>query len=85
MGYFDFDFSRCLDSKRSTSDYIFTLAKGALISWKSVKQILIVSFTMEVEFIACFGIKSWDMAIELFLSAACKNHLLLEGKLDFLF
>ncbi|RVW75186.1 Retrovirus-related Pol polyprotein from transposon TNT 1-94 [Vitis vinifera] len=39
--------------RRSTSGYIFMLAGGA-ISWKSVKQTLIASSTMEAEFIACY-------------------------------
>ncbi|RVX00844.1 Retrovirus-related Pol polyprotein from transposon TNT 1-94 [Vitis vinifera] len=39
--------------RRSTSSYIFMLAGGA-VSWKRVKQTLIVSSTMEVEFIACY-------------------------------
>lgn len=37
IGYFDSDFARCPDSKRSTSGYIFLLA-GRAISWKSSKQ-----------------------------------------------
>ncbi|XP_040864986.1 secreted RxLR effector protein 161-like [Glycine max] len=53
IGYLDFDFAGCQDSKRSTSGYIFMLA-GGTISWKSAKQILIASSTMAVKFIACF-------------------------------
>ena len=53
IGYSDSDFAGCQDSKRSTSRYIFMLA-GEAISWKSVKQTLIASSTMDVEFIACF-------------------------------
>nr|CAN71504.1 hypothetical protein VITISV_021017 [Vitis vinifera] len=53
MGYSDSDFAGCLDSRRSTSGYIFMLAGGA-ISWKSFKQTLIASSIMEVEFIACY-------------------------------
>ena len=53
VGYSDSNFAGCLDSKRSTLGYIFMLAGGA-ISWKSVKQTLIVSSTMETEFIACY-------------------------------
>ena len=44
--YSDSDFAGCLDSKRSTSGYIFMLA-GEVVSWKSVKQTLIASSTME--------------------------------------
>ncbi|RVW41773.1 Retrovirus-related Pol polyprotein from transposon TNT 1-94 [Vitis vinifera] len=43
----------CLDSRKSTSGYIFMLAGGA-DSWKSAKQTLIASSTMETEFIACY-------------------------------
>ncbi|RVW88213.1 Retrovirus-related Pol polyprotein from transposon TNT 1-94 [Vitis vinifera] len=53
VGYLDSDFTGCLDSRRSTSGYIFMLAGGA-VSWKSVKQTLIASSTMEAEFIACY-------------------------------
>ena len=53
MGYFEFDFDGCLDSRRSTFGYIFMLAGGD-ISWKSVKQSLLASSTMEAEFIACY-------------------------------
>ncbi|RVW88103.1 Retrovirus-related Pol polyprotein from transposon TNT 1-94 [Vitis vinifera] len=53
VGYSDSDFARCLDSRRSTSGYIFMLARGA-VSWKSVKKTLIASSTMGAEFIACY-------------------------------
>ena len=53
VGYSDSNFAGCLDNRRSTSGYIFMLAGGA-ISWKSVKQTLIVSSTMEAKFIACY-------------------------------
>ena len=53
IGYLDADFAGCQDSRKSTSGYIFMLAGGA-ISWKSVKQTLVASSTMEAEFIACF-------------------------------
>ena len=53
VGYSDSDFAGCLDSRRSTSGYIFMLAGGA-VSWKSVKQTLVASSTMEAEFIACY-------------------------------
>ena len=53
IGYSDADFAGCQDSRKSTSRYIFMLAGGA-ISWKSVKQTLVASSTIEAEFIACF-------------------------------
>ena len=37
IGYTDFDFQFDIDSKKSTSGYVFTFGSGA-ISWRSVKQ-----------------------------------------------
>ena len=53
IGYLDSDFVDCVDSCKSTSGYIFMIASGA-ISWRSVKQTLIATSTMEVEFLSCF-------------------------------
>ena len=53
VGYLDSDFAGCLNSRRSTSYYIFMLVRG-IISWKSVKQTLIAFSTMEAEFIAYY-------------------------------
>ena len=60
VGYSDSDFGGCFDNHKSTSGYIFMLAGGA-ISWKSVKQSLIASSTMYVEFVACYGASSQDV------------------------
>ena len=51
--YSDSDFAGCQDIKYSISGYIYMLVGGA-ISWKSTKQTLVVSSTMDAEFIACF-------------------------------
>ena len=53
IGYSDSDFVGCVDSHKSTSGYIFIMAGGA-ISWRSVKQSLTATSTMEVEFVAFF-------------------------------
>nr|KYP31473.1 Retrovirus-related Pol polyprotein from transposon TNT 1-94 [Cajanus cajan] len=53
MGYSDSDFAGCVDSRKSTLGYVFILV-GRAISWKSVKQIVVASSTMEAEFVACF-------------------------------
>ena len=53
IGYTDSDFSRCVDSRKSTFGYVYLLA-GAAISWKSAKQTIIVASTMEAEFVVCF-------------------------------
>lgn len=52
VGYSDSDYAGCVDELKSTSGYIFLLA-GEAVSWKSVKQTIVVGSTMEVEFIAC--------------------------------
>jgi hypothetical protein len=52
-GYSDSDFAGCINSRKSTFGYLFMLAGGA-ISWKSAKQTIIASSTMEAEFVACF-------------------------------
>jgi hypothetical protein len=53
FGYSGADYAGCVDSKKSTSGYIFTLAGGA-ISWKSSKQTVTASSTMQAEYIACY-------------------------------
>ncbi|RVX23060.1 Retrovirus-related Pol polyprotein from transposon TNT 1-94 [Vitis vinifera] len=53
IGYSDSNFAGCQDSRRSTSGYIYLLAGGA-ISWRSAKQTLVTSSTMEAEFVACY-------------------------------
>lgn len=54
VSYSDFDFVGCQDDLKSISSYIFMLTSGA-ISWKSVKQTLVTSSTMQAEFKACYG------------------------------
>ena len=53
IGYSDSDFAGCIDSRKLTFGYLFLLGEGA-ISWKSAKQSVIASSTMEAEFIACY-------------------------------
>ena len=52
-GYSNSDFAGDAGDRKSTSGYIFTLAKGA-ISWKSSKQSVTTSSTMYAEFVACY-------------------------------
>ncbi|XP_060965473.1 secreted RxLR effector protein 161-like [Cannabis sativa] len=42
----------CVVDKKSTSCYIFMMARG-VVSWKSVKQTLTTSSTMEAEYMTC--------------------------------
>ena len=51
IGYSDSDFAGCVDSRKSTSRYIFMMA-GGVVSWRSAKQTLIAISTMEVGFVS---------------------------------
>lgn len=55
VGYSDADYAGCLDQDdlKSTSRYVFMMA-GGVVSWKSVKQTITISSTMEAEYMACF-------------------------------
>jgi hypothetical protein len=53
VGYSDADFVSCVDTKRLTSGYVFTLANGAIL-WKISKQTLTAASTMQTEFVACY-------------------------------
>ncbi|RVW91499.1 Retrovirus-related Pol polyprotein from transposon TNT 1-94 [Vitis vinifera] len=63
----DSDFAGCVDSRKSTSGYIFILAGGA-ISWRSVKQTMTATSTMEAEFISCFEATSHGVWLKSFIS-----------------
>ena len=65
--YSDFDFVECIDSRKSTLCYIYLLAGGA-ISWKSAKQALIASFTMVLEYIACYEASNHDNWLKIFVT-----------------
>ena len=51
VGYTNSNFQSDIDSRKSTSGYVFTFGGGA-ISWRSVKQFSIANPTMEAEYIA---------------------------------
>lgn len=53
IGCSNLDFTRCQDSRKSTSEQISMLV-GGVISYKSAKQIIVASSIIEAEFIACF-------------------------------
>lgn len=67
IGYSDSDFAGCQDSRKSTTGYIFLLAGGA-IAWKSAKQTLIASSTMEAEFVACYEASNQAIWLRNFIS-----------------
>ena len=68
--YSDFDFAGCQDSMKSTSSYIYLLAGGA-ISWKSVKQYIVASSTMAVEFVACYVASNHGIWLRNFVMGLC--------------
>lgn len=53
VSYLHSDFDGYVDTKKSTSRYIF-LFVGGDVSWKSNKQIIITLSIMETKFIACY-------------------------------
>ena len=67
IGYSDADFAGCVDSRKSTSGYIFKLADG-VVSWRSAKQTLTATSTMEAEFVSCFEASSHGVWLKSFIS-----------------
>ncbi|XP_075103448.1 secreted RxLR effector protein 161-like [Nicotiana tabacum] len=65
--YSDSNFVGCIDSRKSTSRYIFMLASGA-ISWRSSKHILTATSTMEAEFVSCIEATSHGVWLKSFIS-----------------
>ena len=53
IGYSNSNFVGCIDNRKSTFGYLFLLGERA-ISWKNVKEYVILSSTIKVEFVACF-------------------------------
>ena len=48
VGYIDSDFQKDIDSRKSTSEYVFTLNGGA-ICYRSAKQTIVVDSIIEVD------------------------------------
>ena len=67
VGYSDANFAGCVDSHKLTAGYIFIMVDGA-ISWRSVKQTLIATSTMEAEFVSCFEATSQGVWLKSFIS-----------------
>ena len=66
VGNSNADFASCVDSRKSTSRYIFIMV-GGFVSWRSVKQTLIATFTMEAEFVSCFEAISQGVWLKSFI------------------
>ena len=64
--YFEPNFVGCVDSRKSTLGYIFMLASGA-VSWRSMKQTLMATSTMEAEFVSCFEATSHGVWLKSFI------------------
>ncbi|XP_057483946.1 secreted RxLR effector protein 161-like [Actinidia eriantha] len=67
IGYSNLDYPGCIDSQKSISGYIFMLA-GAAVSWRSAKQTLTATFTMEAEFVSYFEAISHGVLLNSFIS-----------------
>ena len=66
IGYTDSNFQSNIESKKSTSGYVFTLGGGA-ISWRSVKQSIIANSTMETEYIVASEVAKEAVWLRIFL------------------
>ena len=60
-------FAGCRDSMKSTSGYIYLLARG-VISWKSVKQSIVASSTMATEFVAFYEASNHGILLRNFVT-----------------
>jgi len=67
IGYSDSDCVGCVDSQKSTFGYIFMLA-GVAVSWRSAKQTLTATSTMEAKFISYFEATSHGVWLKSFVS-----------------
>ena len=67
VGYSDFDFVGCHNSRKSTSGYFFLLA-GGTISWRSARQSLVTTSTTEPEFVSYFEATTHAIWLRSFIS-----------------
>ncbi|KAI5316518.1 hypothetical protein L3X38_036225 [Prunus dulcis] len=68
VGYADADLGGCVDSMKSTSGFVFLFESGA-VSWKSVKQTLTATLTMQAEYIACYEATSQAIWLKNFITS----------------
>ncbi|XP_068641915.1 secreted RxLR effector protein 161-like [Aristolochia californica] len=67
IGYSDSDFAGSIDSRKSTLGYIFLIASGAIL-WRSAKQTLTATSTMEAELVSSFEATSHGVWLKSFIS-----------------
>lgn len=67
VGLTDSDLAGDMDERKSTSGYIFKL-NGGVISWKSAKQTIRSTSTMEAKFEACFEGMKQDFWLRNFIA-----------------
>lgn len=77
IGYSSSDFTQYRDSRKSTFGYLFILANGEF-SWQSAKESIVVSSTVEAEFMAYFKVTTQGLCLRNFILGigAAKNLLL---------
>ena len=68
VGFSDSDYAGCVDDKKSTFCYIFMVAEGA-VSWKSVKQTLTASSTMQAKYVECYEVTCHAIWLHNFISS----------------
>ena len=66
VGYSDSNFTGCVDSQKLTSEFIFVFVGGAM-SWRSNKQTLTATSTMEAKFVSCFEATSHGVSLTSFM------------------
>ncbi|XP_039162985.1 secreted RxLR effector protein 161-like [Eucalyptus grandis] len=66
VAYSDLDFAGCIDSRKSTSGYIFMFWRSCIR--RSAKQTLVATSTMEAEFVSCFKATSHGVWLKGFIS-----------------
>ena len=73
VGFSDSNYAGYVDDKMSTSGYIFMMVEGDVL-WKSVKQTLTASSTMEAEYVVCYEATCHTIWLWNFISALEVNH-----------
>ena len=68
VGFSNSGYASCVDDQKFTYGYIFMMVEG-VVSWKSVKQTLATSSTMEAMYVACYEVVFHVIWLQNFISA----------------